>query len=94
MQRFDLGVGQVAGLGGGREHVEERNRTAQELERGGAALPARNSPASMAVLASRTNSKTAASASAVLRSSLRLSRNACDGLRGALGQCFVQLPSG
>src|ERR1035438_4623798 len=52
------------------------------------AFPARNSSASMALLASRTNSKTAARASAVLRSSLRLSVNAADACQLDLGQRF------
>src|ERR1039458_7982080 len=55
--------------------------------RAAGALPARNSPESMALLASRTNSKTAARASAVLRSSLRLAVNASEASAGRAASC-------
>ena len=59
-------------LHGGLRARRRWNRSVREIRARPAALPARNSPASMAVLVSRTYSKTAASASAVFRSSSRL----------------------
>ena len=59
-QRFDLGVERsrlVCTVGC--EHVENGIEAGQKFQRRGARLPARNSPASMALLASRTYSNTA-----------------------------------
>ena len=77
-------------LRGGLQHVEDGIEALQEIERGRATLPARNSPESMALLASRTYSKTAARASAVFRSSfMAVGESACGG-GGARGQLLVR----
>ena len=70
-------------LRGGRQHVEDRVEPVEQFQRRRRRCRRGTRPHPWRVLVSRTYSKTAASASAVFRSSSSASSNASRGLRGA-----------
>ena len=92
-QRFHLRIGELAGLRGGLEHVENGIEAARETPAPPARCRRGTRRESMALLASRTYSKTAARASAVFRSSFRLSTNAVDAAAVRAGHGLGRAPS-